>query len=316
MPDDNANAGAGQSGATGTGAAGQQGTAAGATGGNAGASGAPWHANIDQTIRDFWAGKKYDLTDPVKLVDVVTRNYQNAEKFLGVPTEELLRIPKPNADTSEITTFWNRVGVPKEAKEYDFSQIKMADGSEVDPAFFDTMRASLHSNRVPKDYAGNVVKDVIKYLEANDKAEAAEIAATAQEQRQLLDKNWGNRAAYNLTVARDAMERFGQLAGLNKEQTDAAVDALSKIGGIGAAPVLEMFRQIGARMGEAPFVGSEPRPGGEQLGAMSKEDAKVQIDALKKDQGFVERLLKGDVEAKRRWANLHQVAAGVVTTAA
>ena len=206
--------------------------------------------------------------------------------------------------------------MPKEAKDYDFSQIKMKDGSDLDPALADTLRASLHSNRVAKDYAGNVVKDVVKYLDSIADNALAEKTAYVQEQTQQLEKNWGTRAAYNMTVARDAMERFGALAGLTKEQTDQAVDALSKVGGVGAARVLEMFRQIGARMGEAPFIGGGQRSGGEDIGAMSKEDARAQIDALKRDQGFVERLTKGNVEAQRQWRNLHQIMTGTITSAA
>lgn len=317
MADDAAaNANAGQSQGGQAGAAGQQGTGAGAPGGNAGANGAAqrWDAGIDQTIRDFWAAKKYDVSDPTKLVDVVTRNYQNAEKFLGAPADELLRIPKPNAETAEITNFWNRIGVPKEAKDYDFSAIKMADGSDVDPAFVDTMRASLHANRVPKDFAGNVVKDVIKYLEQNDKTEAETVTAEAQRQNQELDKNWGNRKAYNMTVAKDALDRVGQAAGLTQEQINQGWDALSKVGGIGASYALEMLRIIGSRMGEAPFVNSTNPPG--DRNAVSKEDAKAQLDELKRDQAFMNRYLSGDVDANRRMRNLHQIMTGVQTTAA
>lgn len=295
---------------------GQQGTGSGAAGGNAGANNAPWHANIDQGIKDFWAAKKYDLSDPVKVLDVVSRSYQGAERLLGVPADELLRMPKPNADTTEVNAFWNRIGVPKEAKDYDFAAVKMADGSDLDPAFLDTMRASLHANRVPKDNAPAVIRDVIKYLEANDRAEAAETTAEVQRQEQALRTNWGNRYAYNLTVAKDALDRIGQAAGLNKQQIDQGWDALSKLGGVGAAAAMEMLRVIGSRMGEHDFVAAgQSRPAGDG-GFVSADQARAEIASLLQDRDFQARLLAGNVEAKRKWTNLHQILTGVQTVAA
>lgn len=303
-----------------SGAAGAQAGAAsagGAGGASGGGTGSPaWHANIAPEIKDFWAAKKYDLSDPAKLVDVVTRGYQNAEKFMGVPSEDLLRVPKPNADTNEINNFWNRIGVPKEAKDYDFANIKLSDGSELDPAFADAMRASLHSNRVAKENAPNIIRDVVKHLEANDKAALAESTAEIQKQEEALRTNWGNRYAYNLQVAKDALDRIGGASGLTKEQIDQGWDALSKVGGIGASYAMEMLRAIGARMGEAPFVSGGMQPGGDNNAVMSREGARARIAEIQRDDAQRGRILAGDAAANREWTQLHKILTGVQTTAA
>lgn len=282
----------------------------------AGASGTPWHAGFDPTIKSFLENKKYDLSDPVKVVDVMARSYQGAERLLGVPADELLRLPKPNADTTEVNGFWNRVGVPKEAKDYDFSQIKTAGGEAPDQALVDALRTSLHANRVPKENAPAVLRDVVKYLDSIETEVNAAAAAEIQRQNQWLDQNWGNRKAYNMTVAKDALDRIGAAAGLTKEQIDQGWDALSKQAGIGASYAMEMLRTIGARMGEHDFVsGGQGRPAGDQ-GAMSQDQARAEIRALLQDRDFQQRLLNKNVEALRKWTNLHQVAAGVQTVAA
>jgi hypothetical protein len=278
----------------------------------AAAASAPWHANIDQSIKDFWVAKKYDLSDPARLADVVSRSYQGAERLLGVPADELLRLPKANADSTEVTTFWNRVGVPKEAKDYDFSQIKTAAGEAPDQALVDALRTSLHANRVPKDNAPAVLRDVVKYLDGKQSEVSANATAEVQKQEQWLKTNWGARHAYNLQVAKDALDRFGQASGLTAQQTNQAIDALSKVGGIGAAYAMEMLRQIGSRMGEQEFVAGGLRPLTDNQ-PMSQEQAKAEIRALMNDNDFRARLLAGNVEAKRKWDNLHSLSTGVYT---
>ena len=299
------------------GGAGGGGSGTGGAAGGGGAGGTPaWHANIDPTIKSFWEGKKYDISDPSKLVDVVTRNYQHAEKFLGVPADELLRLPKPNAETAEINAFWNKVGVPKEGKDYDFAALKMADGSDLDPAFLDAMRASFHANRVPKDMAPNVIKDVVKYLESNDATELAEKTAYVQQQEQELQRAWGTRYQTNVILAKDALGRLGQAAGISAEDAGKAWDALTTSGGIGAAQAMRMLFTLAQRMGEAPSIFAERRGGSGDTATMTPEDARREIDALKQDKDFGNRLRNKNVEAMRKWTQLHQIMTGISTSAA
>lgn len=280
---------------------------AGAGVGANGSAGTPWHASFDQGLKDFWAVKKYDIADPVKLTEALTRGYQNAVKMIGVPEDQLLRVPQANADTSDINAYWNKIGVPKEAKDYDFSEVKTSDGAELDPAFLDRMRASFHANRVTKENAAKIVKDVIAHLEENDRTEAAELTATLQAQQEQLKRNWGNNAPANMVVAKGALDSLGRAAGLTPEQINAGWDALTKVGGIGASYAMEMLRVAGARMGEHAFI-TPPTGSGGDPAIMSRESAMAEINSLKTDRDFYNRLIAGNSEAKRKWENLHKVA--------
>ena len=268
---------------------------------------AVWHGGkIDAATLGWWQNKGIDPADPVAVATKLTEQYRNAEKLHGVPSNELIRVPKANADQSDINAFWQRVGVPAEAKDYDFSGIKFADGTDLDQGFADTMRGALLQSRTPKEGAPEVVKAIVKFMEGNDAAEAAEVTAKVQAEAAALDKNWGVNKAANLVVAKAALDRIGQAAGLTAEQTQAGWDALSKVAGIGASYAMEMLRVAGAKMGEDRYIAGGQ--GGQPGAAMSREAAKSEIDALKADRDFGRRLLAGGREERRKWDDLHKVA--------
>jgi hypothetical protein len=297
----------------GGGASGGQGAAGGTGGaGSGGGSGqaTPWHGGkIDADTLGFWQNKGLDASDPIKLATGLTTQYRQAESLRGVPANELIRVPKPDSPEADVKAFWGRVGVAAEPKDYDFNGIKFKDGSELDQALSDTLRTLLYNGRVPKDRAGEIVKGIVKWMDDSDAAEIADRTAYIQKQQDTLRKNWGP-ANYdaNLVIARSALQRLGGKAGLTAEQTAAAWDALSKVGGVDAALAMEMMRVAGVAMGEDRYISGGGSSGDPAL--MSREAARQEIDALKKDAQFRERLMKGDRETRKKWDNLHQVAFG------
>src|SRR5262249_59504072 len=101
-----------------------------------------WDQGADAEMAGYWTNKVYDPSDPLKFASGITEQYRAAEKHLGAPSSELLRIPKANAQPADLAAFWQRLGVPKEAKDYDLSTIKFA-GADLEQGFADAMRATL-----------------------------------------------------------------------------------------------------------------------------------------------------------------------------
>lgn len=303
---ESAGAGAGAP-TAGAGAAGA-GAGTGAPAAGSGAASGPWYGDkIDNVTVGFWQNKGIDVNDPIAVASKLTEFYRNSERFVGAPPEEMIRIPKANAAESDIKAYWQRIGVPAEAKDYDLSAVKFTDGSELDSGFADMFRAAAHQARVPKEQAAGLMNALIKHMEANDAAELAAKTAHINEQKALLDKNWGTNKTYNMAVAQRTLQTLGEATGLTPEQTQQAWDALSTVGGIGSSFAMEMLRTIGARMGEAPFISAQPGQGGNNQ-IMSASQAQAEIAALKQDKGFYDKLMKKDAEAHRRWNDLHKIA--------
>ena len=233
--------------------------------------------------------------------------HREAQKFIGVPPDKLIRIPEASAGAAEWDAVFQRLGAPKEAKEYDFAGIKYKDGTEPEAGFLDKMRGAFVAARVTKEGASAVTKAVIGYLEDADATESASLAVQVAEQKAWLDRNWPAAVREtNLFVANQALAKVGAAAGLTPEQIKAGWDAISKVGGIGAGYAMEMLRTIGMRMGEGKLI----ELGGGGGGPMTVESARDEIEMLKKDEAFRQKLLNGGKDENLRWRSLHKIVAG------
>lgn len=269
----------------------------------------PWHeGKIDAEVIGYLTNKGLDPADPAKLALGLIPQYRNVEKLVGVKPEELVRWPKDIGDSDNWKNVHTRLGVPKEAKDYDLSAVKLKDGKDIDPAFADMIRASLHKANTPKDAAPAIAKDIVAFNEARAAADLAEVTAKIQTEKEALDKNWGTKREINMVIAKTALEKAGAASGLTPEQVKQGWDALTTVGGIGASAAMQMLFTFGSRMGESPFIGSDRIPGDPAL--MSREGAAAEIESLKKDTTFGAKLKAGDTDSKKKWENLHKVAFG------
>lgn len=292
----------GGAGAGGSSGAAGAGGAAGAPGG--GGASPPWHDGIDATLLGVAQNKGWKLDSPKDAFAAATQAYKEAQSRLGVPAEELIRLPKPNAPEADVKVFLGRIGVPAEAKEYDLSTVKRADGTDVTPALADTLRTAMLDARVPKDRAAGIVQSVVKHMDGEATAAKADLTTTVKTEQDALRTNWGTKYDLNLQLAKAALEKLGAASGLTAAQIQSGWDALSKTGGIGASHAMEMLLNVSTRMGEAPFIGGAK--GGDNQ-PLSQAAAKAEIDALKKDPQFAKRLLEGGREERRKWDNLHAI---------
>ena len=134
--------------ATGTGGAagGDAAAAAAAAASAAAAAGAAkaWHDGTAPETLGFWQNKGYDVTNPKALAEKLTEQYRAAEKFIGVPPDQVVRMPKADAKPEDLRAFYERLGAPKEAKDYDLTAVK-------DATIAESLRAIAHERGLPKD---------------------------------------------------------------------------------------------------------------------------------------------------------------------
>jgi hypothetical protein len=89
----------------------------------------------------------------------------------GTPRSSSARRPisdqaaEADAKPEEISAFRQRLGVPAEAKDYDFTSIKDAAGQPLAAPLADALRAASHEAGVPKDAAAKVAAAVVKHLD-------------------------------------------------------------------------------------------------------------------------------------------------------
>lgn len=250
----------------------------------------PWYQNVagvDPEMLGHWTNRGWHTKTAAEVAVEATKAWKGAEHLVGVPADQIVRLPKDAKDEAGWKGVWQRLGAPKEAKEYDFSQIKFSDGSALDDVFVERMKAKAFALNLPKQAALEMTQDFAKYLDESETTESAERTAKLNEQKLALKKNWGPNEAANLFVAQRAAAALGL--------DPATVTSLESV--IGYDKIMEMFRSIGEKIGEDKFVKSGAP--GNQGGPMTREQAVAKKADLMSDPVWKTAYLNGD-QAKLR----------------
>ena len=265
-------------------------------------AGTPWHQGV-LTPEDLGHAqlKGWDLTDPIKFGTAAHKAYREAERHIGTPPDQLVRLPKDASDEAGLKAFRARIGVPDAPTGYDLTGVKFSDGTDLDEGFATAMKSALHASGIPKDAATGVLNAFVKHLENATTAEVAEQTANVAQERAKLAANWGANHALNLEIAK----RGAMALGMTPEQVSALESQL------GYAGTMEAMLKVGMISGEAKFV-TPNTPSGQRI--MSKDMAVARVQELKRDTEWAKRYMNGDAEAKREMVALNQIISGQTLT--
>ena len=255
---------------------------------------------VDAETVNTWTAKGYDLNDPVKVAVELTKWGKNAEGLLGRPRDQLIYVP-PDAskEPDAIKAAFQRLGAPVDPKDYAFPALQDKDGKVTNMALEGVLRSMAADAMLPKDAAAKVAAAVVKYQADTEKTNQAEFAANLTKERATLASNWKTtpdklQEAPNMVVAKAAAAAL--------KVTPEHLVALEKT--MGYAKVMEMFREVGARMGEDKFIKTEV-DGKEQIA--SKDAAIARKKELYKDENWVKRVNAGDTAAMRELTDLNTI---------
>jgi len=256
----------------------------------------PAFAKFDAETQGAFKNHGWDAKTPAEAAYEALKSYREAEKFVGIPKDQIVRLPKDATDAEGWKAFNKRIGVPEEPKGYDFSGVKFADGTALDDGFVDTMRNAFHGSGIPADKAPAIAQTFVKFLEGAEADDTAAATAKLAVERDALAKNWGANAETNKFIVKQAVAKLG----LNEEIVNTIESAA------GYKATMEAFLKIGQMMGEDKFVQS-PTPG--RPGIMSADQAAARLAELKADSFWVAKLNKGDVKANEEFDNLTRLIA-------
>jgi hypothetical protein len=255
----------------------------------AAAAAKPWYDGADTETVGYLENRGLNGKDAKTVAFEAIKSHREAEKLIGVPTNELLRLPKVASDEAGWKKVWTALGAPADGK-YDFSTVKKADGTPADQSFLDDFTAAAAKLHLPKDAAVSLAQDVLKLQEKQGAATAAIATDNLNKERALLDKNWGKDKEANLFIAKAAVVKLG----LDPE----IINALEKTAGY--AKTMDFLRDIGTRIGEDKFVSG----GASGHRVMTKDQASEQLATLKADTAWTKRYMAGGADEGRQMAAL------------
>ena len=212
-------------------------------------------------------------------------SYVNLEKAFGADKAgRTILAPKGDDDTDGWNAVYERLGRPKSPTEY---QVEMPDGANTD--FLNSFLPVFHEVGLNQKA---VQRLVAAYTEAEQAASQAAEQAFVQQTEQdygALRKEWGLAADQNEELARRAVAKFGQQAGLDGEGLEALERA------IGTGPLLKLFHSIGASFAEGTFVAGD-NPGG---GKLTPAQAQTRINSKFADAEFMSRYTNPDPKIRQ-----------------
>lgn len=244
-----------------------------------------WKSGFSPELKGYVDLKGFK--DPVAMADA----YRNLEKAFGVPQDRLLKLPEAFYDdkgklTAEGRAIFDRLGAPKEAKDYNLQMPK--EGG--DPKLMEHFKSVFHDAGIPKAAAEKIVASWNEFQAQNLQTMKDASVQAFKDQQTKLQSEWGSATEQNTNIAKQAMQTMG----LTTQQVDAISSSL------GHAETMKLLHKLGTATGEAPFVG-----GSNPNRLLEPQTAQAKIKALMSDAEFGSKLSKGDSEAKRMWESLH-----------
>lgn len=218
----------------------------------------------------------------------VVESYRNFEKLMGAPRDRLLTLPE-NMDSPEGRAIWEKLGAPKDAKEYGFVP-KEGESPEVYAQFAETFKEL----GVPRLMGEKIVEFLRGQGEAMNKAQTDQIELQKTNATANLKKEWGAAFEQNKVLADQGAIRLG----MSQDEVTALGSAL------GPDKAMLLLHRLAVSTGEHTFVTGGPANGG----VNTPNQAQSRIKELITDKGFQTRLMSGDVSTKKEWQRLHEEA--------
>ena len=187
-------------------------------------------------------------------VDKLAKSYVHAVRKMGVPADQLMRVPQ-NADDPAWNDVYNSMGRPESADQYTFDE-RYAEAN------LDDFKNIAHNLGLSQNQAEKILD---MYSQANyDQMEQAEARHSEMQVEGInaLQKEWGKSYNENVELARRAFTNFA-----SKEALDVMEDS-----GLGNHPeIVKMFSKIGNLLKEDGIMVGEPGIGDALSPAMAQE---------------------------------------------
>lgn len=229
-------------------------------------------------MRDLLTAKGFDK-DP----NLLANSYYHANKALS-GAKDVIPLPADDAPVEQWRKFNAARGVPENADGYD--AFKFKDGVQADEKYVKWARGFFHELGVPKGKAQAAIEKWQDFV-------ISRTTEMADDGRQANAKAIGDLEVKHGKEKWNSMIAAGQVAfkslGVPPE-TIAKIEALS-----GAAPILELFAALGAKLpAESAVIGN----GGTGIPTDPTQMTSQQLDehkrTLEADKDFMEAYNKGD----------------------
>lgn len=267
---------------------------------------AKWFDGFDDETKNYLNTRGLADKDASAAFLDAAKAHREAQAYIGVPKEQLLKLPKADAPPEEWDNVYARLGYSNNADDYKLEGLKYADGTDVPDGFKDFVRARASELHLSPAATTKLAEELIKHNESGTAAKTADETAASTKALEALRQSWGANYEANKVIADNAYAAIMSAAGFDQPTMTAAIQKLGEVSG--KSEVMQMLLAVGQKMGEDKFVGGGGPSG--QLGPRNAEQAIARIAELKADTTWVGRYLAGGVAENKEMNDLHTLAYG------
>lgn len=243
-----------------------------------------WYSGFDQETVGWLENKGISKLDQPAAIESLVKGFRGAEKYIGVPKDQLLRLPDFNkADKVELDAFYTKLGRPVEPNGYEIKSDN--------PEFANFAAAMFHEAGLTKSQTDIVVSKWDEYIKQTQGSMTEKAQFESAAKKEMLQKEWGAAYEKNLQVAKITAHKLGI--------QEAQIDGLEAV--LGFDGVMKLMVQLG--QGEDSFVsGDAPN------GPLTPTQAQSKIKQLQEDKIWVRKYIDGNVDAREEMERLMRMA--------
>jgi hypothetical protein len=197
----------------------------------------PWFKGADDETVGYITNRGLDKKTPAEAALAAIKAHREAQSKLGVPTDQLIRLPKDASDERGWNDFYSRLGKPAKPEDYD---LKAAKDAGAEDGFINFAREFAFKNNLTKTQGEELAKQFVAYAEKDGQTNQQAALEAIEVERTALKKDWGPNWDANRIIARETAVKLGI--------TPEAVAALEKSAGYGAA--MTALLKMGLALGE------------------------------------------------------------------
>lgn len=267
---------------------------------------AKWYSGFDAETQNYITTRGLADKDPSAAFLETAKAHQEAQAYIGVPKEQLLKLPKADAPPEEWDDVYTKLGYSKNADDYKLEGLKAADGTDVPDSFKDFVRTQAADLKLSPAAAAKFAEATFKHMQDGTAAQSAEQTAAATRAMEQLRASWGPNYEANKVIADNAYAAIMIAAGFDQPTMTAAIQKLGETAG--RAETMQMLLAVGQKLGEDKFVGGGGPGGG--LGPRNSDQAVARLTELKADSTWVSRFLAGGNAEVKEFNDLSTLAYG------
>ncbi len=195
-----------------------------------------WYAGLAEPIKAHITNRGHDKEEPAVAAAKLAEAHFAAQKLIGVPPEQVVRLPKDATDPSypDVYKRVSALGAPKEPAGYTLEGIPEATATQV-RALATKLGLPVH---VAAELAAGLVSDANAAAAATKAASDTAVAAMQATMRATMGAN------YDLNMFK--LQKVGEALGWDK----AMLDGLQTQ--VGGDKLINALLTLGDKMGEAP----------------------------------------------------------------